>query len=389
MDDAVRNAITDTVDANAAALKELSLYIHANPELGLVEKRAASRLEEFLREREFEMEAGIAGLDTAFRAKAGKGSPVCAFMCEYDALPEIGHGCGHNLIAIAGAGAGVGLKAALGRLEGSVQVLGTPGEEGEGGKVVMVREDVFEGVDFALMAHPSTATHDDAGCSAIKRIAIAFRGRAAHAAGSPEKGANALDAVMLTYNGINALRQHIREDSRIHGVITHGGVKPNIVPEFAEAAFYVRSPEDGYVDELIGKVRNVAQGAALMTGTELDFQETGEGYRSRRPCPVLSRLYREEGEALGLQFKPDPKPSRASSDAGDVSWAVPSIHPYFAIAPEEVASHSKEFAEYSGKGEALEAALKVAKAMALAAARVLENHALLDEMKSEFAKRCG
>jgi amidohydrolase len=308
-------------------------------------------------------------------------------MSEYDALPEIGHGCGHNLIAVAGAAAGVGLAAVARELGCTAQVLGTPGEEGRGGKITMIADGVFRGVDFAMMVHPSTNTRDDTGCTAVRRVRIAFRGRSSHAAASPEKGVNALDGVLLTFSGINALRQHVREDSRIHGVITAGGVKPNIVPDFAEAVFYVRSVDERYLEELLVRVENVARGAALMTGAELDFERTSPGYRSRVPCPVLTRLYREEAERLGFAFKPKPSPARGSSDAGDVSWVVPTIHPYFAIAPENVAAHSREFAVYAAKRGAIDAALRAGKAMACAAADVAADPSLLDEMRREFVSR--
>ena len=387
MDELIRKAISDAVDAEAGALRDLSLKIHANPELGLEETMAAGWLTEFLSERGFRVEAPVAGLETAFRATAGEGTPVCAFMSEYDALPEIGHGCGHNLIAIAGLGAGIGLKAAIGELGGTVQVLGTPGEEGMGGKVIMVAEGVFKDVDFAMMVHPSTNTREDPGCTAVQRVRIAFHGRTAHAAASPEKGANALDGIIQTYNGISAIRQHILEDSRIHGIITHGGVKPNIVPDFAEAIFYVRSPNQDYLEELLGKVERIAEGAARMTGTTYDFELTGHGYRARIPCPILNRLYREEAEQLGMEFKEIVRSGRGSSDCGDVSWVVPAIHPYFAIGPEEMAGHSKEFADHAAEDSSIASALVSAKAMALAAARVIEDAELLSEIKTGFDAR--
>ena len=211
--DRLRRLIIEAIDSEAEALKRLSLDIHDNPELGLEEVRAAGWLCECLEKHGFRVERPVAGLETAFRATAGGGRPVVAFMCEYDALPNIGHGCGHNLIAIAGAGAGIGLKAAVEELGATVQVLGTPGEEGMGGKVTMVRRGIFDEVDFAMMVHPSAENRHSTGGTAVQRVSTAFHGKSSHSAGSPEKGVNALDGVLLTFNGINALRQHLRGGS--------------------------------------------------------------------------------------------------------------------------------------------------------------------------------
>lgn len=389
MNESVRNRVVQAIDKEADVLKELSLKIHANPELGMTEHKAAGWLVSFLQERGFEVETGTAGMETAFRALYGEGHPVCAFMCEYDALPEIGHGCGHNLIALTGAGAGLGLKAVIDDLGGTVHVLGTPGEEGDGGKVFMVERGVFDEVDFSVMTHPSVNDQEDVGCNAIRRFVVSFEGKAAHAAGSPDKGINALDAVILTFNGVNALREHLKEPTRIHGIITDGGVMPNIVPEFARADFYLRSDDDDYLEEVVEKFHNVAKGAASMTGAGLTFEERGTAYKARKPCPVLSRLYREEAEALGARFVENPRPGRASSDAGDVSHAVPSIHAYFSMAAEGINCHSSDFAEAAGTQEALDAAIRAAKAMALAAARLISEEGLLEEMKEEFRKRSG
>ncbi len=387
MDSAARTAIAAAVDRELAKLRTISDDIHANPELGFEETRAAEWLIAFLRDTGFDVETPVAGLATAFRATCGSGSPVVAFQCEYDALPEIGHGCGHNLIAVAGLAAGLGLKALIDDLGGTVVVLGTPGEEGLGGKVQMIREGVYDDVDFALMTHPSTNDRDDTGCTAVQRVRISFHGQTAHAAASPEKGINALDGILLTYAGINALRQHIREDSRIHGIVTEGGLKPNITPDRAEAIFYVRSPIESYLTELLQKVENVARGAALMTGAECEFELTGNGYRSRVPCPVLTRLFHGEAELLGFDFKPKFGPGRGSSDSGDVSWIVPAVHPYFKIADEATPGHSVLFTDAAVTDAAFDAAINSGKAMAAAAATVISEPALLGEMKSLHDER--
>ena len=389
MKDSTRKRITAAIDAEAEPLKQLALDIHANPELAFEEVKAAGWLCEYLKQQGFEVERPVAGLQTAFRATAGSGKPTVAFMSEYDALPGIGHGCGHNLIAIAGAAAGVGLKAASAELGATVQVLGTPGEESLGGKVSMVHEGVFQGVDFAMMVHPSTENCHSTGGTALQEVSIAFHGKASHAAASPEKGVHALDGLLLTFNGVNALRQHIKEDSRIHGIITDGGTKPNIVPDFAKAAFYVRSPNDEYLEELLQKVENVARGAALMTGAKVDFEKMGTRYYASKPCPILARVYQEEGEALGLKFEPSSTLGRGSSDFGHVSRVVPALHSYFAIAPKEQGVHSVQFAECARLDAAIQTALVAAKALALAAARVIEDGELLAEIKRECVRRNG
>src|SRR3954463_5911904 len=277
--DVARQAALDAIEAAAGDLVTLSRFIHDHPEPALEEKQASAACADFLASRGFSVERGVAGLPTAFTATSGRGAPRIAYLSEYDALPGVGHGCGHNRIAIAGIGAGIGLAAALERLgdRGSVEVLGTPAEEAIGGKIIMANAGLFDGVDAAMGAHPGTSeatcpTVEGSGLSlACVLVRVAFHGQAAHAAADPYNGINALNAVIEVFNGINALRQHITSDARIHGVITHGGDVPNVIPHFAATEFFVRAATLAYMSELVDKVRAIAEGAALITGATLDF----------------------------------------------------------------------------------------------------------------------
>ena len=272
------------IDDSRQALIDLSKDIHSHPELNYQEHYSSSALAGFLESRDFQVERGVGGLETAFRATipggAGEG-PTIAVLAEYDALPEIGHGCGHNLIAMAAMGAALGLQANAQDLPGRAVVIGTPAEEGGGGKIRLLEAGVFDGVDATLSSHPFSnrtliPTSAEAGESwslAMVGFRYMYHGKAAHAAAAPEAGINALNSVIHLFTGIDALRQHLRDDVRIHGVITDGGMAPNVVPEFAAANFMLRCRDRRYLsDEVVGKVKQVAEGAASMTGARLEVQ---------------------------------------------------------------------------------------------------------------------
>ncbi len=384
-----KKAVRENVDRIAERLIEIARDIYEHPELKFEEHRAAKILAGELERARFAVELGAAGLDTAIRAEhpAVSDGPTVAILGEYDALPELGHACGHNLIAAAGLGAALAVGAVKGELPGRLLFLGTPGEEGGGGKVIMVEAGLFDGVDAAMMFHPSSHTLVDRGSLAITEVVLEFHGKAAHASGSPEKGINALDAVIQTFNSINALRQHIKDGARIHGIITDGGAKPNIVPEHAAANFYVRAPENDYRDELLGKLRACAEGAALATGARLEFKIVGHSYKAMRPNHALGNAFVRNLEALGEPLSP-PKPDEGmgSTDMGDVSQVVPAIHPYIKICDEDVAGHSRAFAEAAISGRGLEAMLIAAKAMAMTAVDVFTDPELAARMKEEFQK---
>src|SRR5262245_46767698 len=281
---AVKDEIARALDRAGDELEQLSRKIHDHPELGYQEVKAAGWLTEFLGARGFKVERGIAGVDTAFRATLDTGDgPTVAIMCEYDALPGIGHACGHNVIAAAGAGAGVGLAAVRERLpKGRIHVIGTPAEEGGGGKVKLIQGGVFQSVDAAMMVHGWDRWIGHQDLLGIVRVGFEFTGKAAHASADPWEGVNALDAVIQTFNNVSMLRQQLRPDARIHGIVTNGGAAPNIIPEAAAALFYVRAAYLDYMWQLQRRVVACAEGAAQATGCQLKVVDYENAYEPMR-----------------------------------------------------------------------------------------------------------
>jgi len=296
-----KNAVCANVDSIKDRLVSVSQDIFDHPEVKFEEVHATQVLADELKKGGFSVEQGVAGLDTAILATHPQASdgPTVAILGEYDALPEIGHACGHNLIAASALGACLALGQIKADLPGKLVFMGTPAEEGGGGKVIMIDAGLFDGVDAAMMFHPSSHTVVDRGSLAITEVEIEFHGKASHASGSPEKGINALDAVIQTFNGLSALRQHIKDGARIHGIITNGGAKPNIVPEVAAAVFYVRAPESDYRDELLEKLRHCAEGAALATGATLAFEIVGHAYKAMKPNRIIGDAFAKNLGALG------------------------------------------------------------------------------------------
>ena len=385
-------------------LVELALDIHAHPELNYQEQHAAQLLSETLEKHGFKVERGVGGVETAFTATLSGGAgdgPTVAVLAEYDALPDIGHGCGHNLIAMAAIAAGLGLKANLDKLPGRVMVIGTPAEEGGGGKIRMLDAGVFEGVDAVLSSHPSsnrTVIPTDIPMGESWSLAMVgyryiFHGKAAHAAAAPHEGINALNGVIHLFTGIDALRQHVREDVRIHGIITDGGKAPNVVPEYAAANFMLRCRDRDYLsDVVVGRVLQAAEGAAAMTGCRLEVEEYYPFYENVRPNAVIAGLLLNNAAVCGLKLD-EPLPGRqgsaASTDFGNVSQAVPAYELRYAVSEQPVASHSREMAETAVSEYALNAAINVAKAMTLTACDLLLDPNLLPAARAEFEKRGG
>ncbi|MFW9852333.1 MAG: M20 family metallopeptidase [Candidatus Thorarchaeota archaeon] len=387
----LKKKVCTFIENNKDSLFKISKEIYDNPELAFKEYKASKLLASELEEAGFKVELGVAELETAIQAihpKESEGQNV-AIIGEYDALPELGHACGHNLIATAALGASLALGSIKEELPGKLIFLGTPAEEGGGGKIFMINAGLFRDIDAAMMFHPSASyTVTGRGGLAVTEVKIEFFGKSSHASGSPEKGINALDAVIQTFNGINALRQHITSDARIHGIITHGGIKPNIVPEYAAASFYVRALDDDYCEDLIKKVENCAKGAALSTGAELKFERVGHSYRSRKANLTLGKAFEENLKILDEPIVPIPPNSGlGSSDIGNVSHEVPTIHPYIAIAQEGVAGHSREFAKASISEKGQQKMLVAAKALAMTAIDVFTNIELVEKMKREFEKK--
>jgi len=374
------------VDDLRPTLVDLAERIHRHPELKFEEEQASRWLSRVAEEAGFRVETPIAGLVTAFRATytAARPGPAIGFLAEYDALPRLGHACGHNLIGPASLGAALALQTVMDDLPGSICLIGTPGEEGGGGKVILTEAGLFDDLDVAMMVHPSGRTILWKHSLARRKLSIEFFGRAAHAAACPEKGISALDATLQTFQSINALREHIVDSSRIHGIITHGGDAPNIVPDYSASLFYVRARDDDYCDELLEKVMNCARGAATGTGARVEMEMQG-AYRSLRTNMPLAHAFKANLEDLGWSFaQVDPSEGIGSTDMGDVSHATPAIHPYISIGPEELVGHSPEFAAASASQQAFKAMIAGAKAMAATALDVMLQPDLLRTIKAEF-----
>jgi len=384
----VSQAIIKEVDELAPVLIELSHQIHSNPELGLQETMACAWCVDLLRSQGFRVETPLADMETAFRASMGSGRPAVAFLAEYDALPGVGHACGHNIIGASALGAGIALARVLKNAGAKVTVIvdGTPAEETMGGKIPMVEQGLYRDIDLALSMHPDTINAAGGTSLAVRSVTFSFTGRASHAAAEPERGINALDAVIQTYNNINALRQHVKPDVRIHGVITNGGKAPNIVPDFAQAEFYVRAANLDYFKEVFEKVRNCARAAALATGATLEIREDLT-FEPIRENPTLVRLALEAMAEVGLAgVSLSGRCTGGSTDFGNVSQAVPAIAPVFNIAPTGTATHHADFAAAAASKEGDAAVIAAAKVLAIVAATVLLDPAILAEVRTSAGK---
>jgi amidohydrolase len=385
---AVKDRISERVDRLRPDLERIGRDIHANPEIGYEEHRAAGWLTELLRGHGFTVEVGVADTPTAFVATRSHGKgPTVAFLAEYDALRGLGHGCGHNLIGTASTGAGIALAEQLEKFGGRVQVIGTPAEEGGGGKVRLIRAGIFQEVDAAMMVHPDTRTQILHWALAVTHMHWEFIGRAAHAAGDPEKGINALDAFVMAYNGVSMLRQQLKEGARLHGFIKEGGTAPNIIPERTSGEFLVRARDKAYMEELLDKVKNIFRAAALATGCSVNLTFPDEPYTDLRNNGVLAKLFEENLRRLGIQPTESPAWENAgSTDMGNVSHVVPGLHPTIGIAPADVPGHSQAFLEASNTPRGYQAMTEAAKAMAMTGADLLAEPALVEEAKAEFRR---
>ncbi len=384
----LKDAIGTRIDALRPELERVSRDIYANPEIAYEEHKAVGWLAELLKKHGFSVEVGVANTPTAFVATRRNGTgPTVAFLSEYDALRGLGHGCGHNLIAMASAGAGIALADALDRLRGRVLVIGTPAEEGGGGKIRLIKAGIFQEVDAAMMFHPDTKTQVLHWALAVTHMHFEFIGRAAHASGDPEKGINALDAFVLAYNGISLLRQQIREGSRLHGYLKEGGTAPNIIPERTSGEFLVRARDQAYMEELLQKVKNIFQAAALATGCSLKLTFDESPYSDLRNNAVLARLFEENMRRVGLDpVEGVPWEGAGSTDMGNVSHVAPALHPTVAIASADVPGHSQAFLEASGSLRGYQAMIDAAKALAMTGADLLADPSLVEQAKVEFRR---
>ena len=377
--------VVDEVDSRRAALRELALRIHSHPETGFNETRAASWLTEFLEQNGFSIERGICELPTAFRASYGNGKPVIALIAEYDTLPGLGHACGHNIICTSAIGAAVAVRSITGEMTGQITVIGTPAEELFGGKVIMAKRGAFSNLDAAMMVHPSVINTATTNALACQNLDIEFFGKAAHAAARPEMGINALEAMLLSFNALNSLRQHIRSTARIHGIITEGGKAPNIVPDHSAGLFMVRAEDENYLAELEERVLNCFKGAATATGARLEYRWSDVRYAPMRSNIALAELFAGNMERLGRRVQiVDSNGSFGSTDMGNVSQVTPSIHATVAVAPPDVLLHSPEFAAAAASEEAIDGLCDAAKTMAMTVIDLLANPEHLARLKKEF-----
>jgi amidohydrolase len=336
-------AARERIEAHAGALLDLSHRIHAHPELAFEEERASEWTAGALDRAGLEVERGVCGMPTAFRATAGSG-PLHVVVCaEYDALPGIGHACGHNIIAAAAVGAGLGLARVAGDVGLRVTVLGTPAEEGGGGKVLLLRRGAFEGVHAAMMVHPSPYEQAEMPIIAVKQFQVRYTGKEAHASAYPEHGVNALDALTVAQTAIGLLRQHLRITDRVHGIVTRGGDAPNVVPASTTATYMVRARTLAELEDVDAKVRRCFEAGALATGAALELRKDHEPYSEMRHDHELAAVYQRNAEALGRVFPPDLPRGAGSTDMGNVSLAVPSIHPTIGVDSGRAVNHQSEF----------------------------------------------
>lgn len=369
-------------------LTDLSDDFFRNPELGLEEERTSAMMREVLKEAGYSVESGVAGMKTAFKASIGSGSPRIALLAEMDALPGIGHGCGHNIAGMASIGAAVALAKTLSnRLkpgQGTILVLGTPAEELGKGKVEMVKAGVFEGIDASMMVHGSSKRTVLKHFLGLERLNFTFHGKSSHASAYPEEGINALDAVILLFNSIGLLRQQVRSDVRIHGIITDGGKKPNIIPERAAASFYVRANDLKELASVKERVINCAKGAATATGSVVDISGGGDLNAPMKINMAFIELYRGALKTLGLKedIQP-PEKNVGSSDIGNVSQIIPTIHPHVPIR-EGINIHTREFAEATTTPEGHRALMEGVSTLGLTVMELLFNREALEAVKKDF-----
>ncbi|MGV3263818.1 M20 family metallopeptidase [Cytobacillus pseudoceanisediminis] len=388
----LKEAIKKNVEGNKELYLSASHQIHATPEIGNEEFFASGLLSGILEKKGFEVERAVAGHETAFlaRKKSDKPGPSIAFLAEYDALPGLGHGCGHNIIGTTSVAAAIALSKVIDETGGEAVVFGTPAEEGGpngSAKGSFVKHGLLEGIDAALMVHPSNHTRLTSSSLAVDPLDFEFIGKPAHAAASPEEGINALDAVIQLFNGINALRQQLKDDVRIHGIITHGGDAPNIIPEYAKARFFIRATTRTSLNEVTRKVKAVAEGAALATGAKLNviaFQNEVDNLLLNK---TYDQVFKEVIEVLGETVVEGDRDGIGSTDAGNISQVVPTIHPYIKIGADDLVAHTVPFREAAASVKGDEALITGAKGLALTAFQLVTDQELLKSIKQEFLER--
>ncbi|WP_228822869.1 M20 family metallopeptidase [Nocardia cyriacigeorgica] len=387
-------ALALRADAAIAAARDeligLSHSIHAEPELAFAETRSVAKVIESLAARGFEIETGVADLPTAFRASYGSGELTVGLCAEYDALPEIGHACGHNIIAASTTGAALGLAEVADALGITVVVLGTPAEESGGGKILMLERGVFDDIAMAMMAHPGPYDIVGARSLALADLSVVFHGREAHASAAPEQGRNAGDAVTVAQVAIGLLRQHLRPGQQLHGIVGDGGVAPNIVPGRAELLYYLRAADSASLGELMRRASDCFEAGALATGCTHDIRTLAPTYTELTPDPALLSAYREQIAGLGrTPIAPELEAQRplGSTDMGNVTNVIPGIHPVIGIDADGAVTHQPGFAAASVNASADRAVIDAATALARTAIVVAGDALHRDRLLQRLVQR--
>ena len=389
MKNKIHESIERRIDEVSEELISASHAIHANPELAFKEFFACDTLTNALEHHDIKTEKAVYSLKTSFEAKLNPDNdgPRVAILAEYDALPGIGHACGHNIIATSALGATLGLSAVAQELEGSIRLIGTPAEEKGGGKELMARNGAFEGIDAAMMIHPAGTNLASMPCICVAEVEVIYHGKSSHASAMPHKGINALDGLLLAYQAISNLRQHIRSTERIHGIITEGGSAPNIVPDRSVGQFYVRAADEKELAQLKPRVQSCFEAGAKGSGCEVEINWANVDYLDLNTNWPLAELFQEHAESLGREFIPYEEAVKfgaGSTDMGNVSHRLPSIHPMLAVAPPNVVIHNPEFAKWAASEKGDAAVIDGAKALALTAADFLLSTELQKRTKKAY-----
>ena len=381
----MKEKINQFIDSNKEYILKMSDYIFDNPELGLVEYKSSKVLKDYLRENQFTVEENIADIETAFRAtfKIGEGGPKIGLLCEYDALPNLGHACGHHMQGPAIASCAVALSKYITDEPCEIVVYGTPAEESESGKIIMLKKGYFQELDVAFMMHGSPTTCTDNKSLAATTFNVKFHGESSHAALSPEKGRSALDGALLLFQGIEFLREHVREDVKMHYTIINAGGPANVVPKEAEVQVYLRSYNRIYLDSVIERFKKIVQGAALMTETNCEII-MGKSLDNKIPVLSLNDLIMENARELNAPRITPPREKTGSTDFGNVMFIVPGSCLRIAFVPEGASSHSETYLEYGKSKEAHEAIILSSKILAGTIIDMINNKIILSEIKNEF-----
>ncbi|MGE5631083.1 MAG: M20 family metallopeptidase [Caulobacteraceae bacterium] len=383
----MKDKIFTYINSISREICDMADYIFDNPEIGLEEHKAAELLTNYLSQNGFNVEKGVGGIDTAFRAvfENGKGGPSIGLLCEYDALENMGHACGHHMQGPSIAAAAVALKNVIAELPYKIVVYGTPAEEVTGGKIVMLKNGCFKDIDIALMMHAGPTTTTDIKSMALSSFMVTFKGKSAHAALKPEDGRSALDAMLLAFHGIECLREHVKEDTRMHYTITNAGGPDNIVPGIAAGTFTLRSYNRKYLDTVVERFRDIIKGAALMTGTTYDILEDN-AFDSKVPVIRLNDVLMENAKLVNAPTIRPPREKTGSTDFGNLMYLIPGSCIRVAFVEENTSAHSQEYLDAGKSERAHNAAVMAAKIVAGSSYDIISNSELLVGIKEEFER---